>query len=484
MCALRWICDKILSLPRLPTGPYQPDGLPNGANNAPMQHRPVGLVNNGNTCYFNALMQCIYQTHLMKWALEQHHPALKRQQKETDTPELAIVVDGQQEEAERKELDGAAECLMAFYKQVHQQSEYNADEHCDKKINPSESFHALCRRSSRFVGGRQQDSYEALRHFMDAVKQQEKNIVMAGVQSIDRNQPYRALTVVDRVFGGHYLTVYHCHECGTPYHLLEPFLDVSLPIAFDEVDRQEKADPCTSATSTSENISADLKHYIDAISELTKRLGDGQTIHHHSVSDSLRFHTRKEELDEYLCRICNKVTKGTKQMIIFNLPAILTLHLKRFEQGEDGRYIKVPDLVKFEHDLDLAPYCSRFSWRRQALPKVRYSLYGVVSHSGSLQGGHYTACVRMHSSNVEQTKGFLQQTFLNRDELMSKESLVELLKKIDRGEQKDQLISVSMAESDPRSTDWYDISDTSVTTIQYDDVKKKEAYLLFYERVY
>jgi len=96
----------------------------------------------------------------------------------------------------------------------------------------------------------------------------------------------------------------------------------------------------------------------------------------------------------------------------------------------------------------------------------QYRLYGVVVHSGSLQGGHYTACVR----SIDTARIFLQKTFLDRQMMMNKEELIKLV-----------------AEGLPRERldtgQWFMISDSTVHEIHRDQVFQKEAYLLFYERL-
>jgi len=97
----------------------------------------------------------------------------------------------------------------------------------------------------------------------------------------------------------------------------------------------------------------------------------------------------------------DKKTKDTvysnsnKQYLIFRPPAVLTLHLKRFEQtGLTSR--KVNRHVEFPLLLDLAPYCSSLSVGVCAgQSRVLYGLYGVVEHSGRLSGGHYTAYIKV-----------------------------------------------------------------------------------------
>ncbi|XP_004372471.2 ubiquitin carboxyl-terminal hydrolase 45 isoform X1 [Trichechus manatus latirostris] len=89
-------------------------------------------------------------------------------------------------------------------------------------------------------------------------------------------------------------------------------------------------------------------------------------------------------------------TNARKQLLISAVPAILILHLKRFHQaGLSLR--KVNRHVDFPLMLDLAPFCSATCKNVSMGDKVLYGLYGVVEHSGSMRGGHYTAYVKVRT---------------------------------------------------------------------------------------
>ncbi|KAM7420248.1 hypothetical protein PAMA_014786 [Pampus argenteus] len=89
-------------------------------------------------------------------------------------------------------------------------------------------------------------------------------------------------------------------------------------------------------------------------------------------------------------------TSARKQMLISLLPPVITLHLKRFHQaGMNLR--KVNRHVDFPLILDLAPFCSVSCKNLAAGERVLYSLYGIVEHSGSMRGGHYTAYVKVRA---------------------------------------------------------------------------------------
>jgi len=179
---------------------------------------------------------------------------------------------------------------------------------------------------------------------------------------------------------------------------------------------------------------------------------------------------------------------ASKQLLLFCPPAVLTLHLKRFQQTLSGCK-KLNKHVSFPLDLDLAAFCSSTSI---AMPnvsvgqeKILYSLYGVVEHSGRLQGGHYTAYVKVRAANsivVDPTKFF--------SPALSKAS--DVSKFLDEIESKfktnRQFVSTPIIEDESNNNltqtrKWYHVSDSSVADVSEEKVLKAQAYLLFYERI-
>lgn len=83
-------------------------------------------------------------------------------------------------------------------------------------------------------------------------------------------------------------------------------------------------------------------------------------------------------------------TNATKQFLVSSPPAVLILHLKRFQVGMRGMFRKITKHVEFQTTLDLAPFCASkvklLSHVRRHQKKLLYSLYGIVEHSGSMHG--------------------------------------------------------------------------------------------------
>ncbi|XP_028281228.1 ubiquitin carboxyl-terminal hydrolase 45 isoform X1 [Parambassis ranga] len=144
-------------------------------------------------------------------------------------------------------------------------------------------------------------------------------------------------------------------------------------------------------------------------------------------------------------------TSARKQMLISLLPPVITLHLKRFHQaGMNLR--KVNRHVDFPLILDLAPFCSASCKNLAAGERVLYSLYGIVEHSGSMRGGHYTAYVKVRAPQR-------------------------------KTEQHHRNLSGARDASSSTQGQWVYVSDTTVQTVPESRVLNSQAYLLFYEEM-
>ncbi|XP_032194861.1 ubiquitin carboxyl-terminal hydrolase 45 isoform X1 [Mustela erminea] len=147
-------------------------------------------------------------------------------------------------------------------------------------------------------------------------------------------------------------------------------------------------------------------------------------------------------------------TNARKQLLISAVPVILILHLKRFHQaGLSLR--KVNRHVDFPLVLDLAPFCSATCKNVSVGDKVLYGLYGVVEHSGSMRGGHYTAYVKVRTPSRKLLQHITGKTYVP-----------------------------DLKEPDSESTgQWVHVSDTYVQVVPESRALSAQAYLLFYERI-
>ncbi|XP_063537384.1 ubiquitin carboxyl-terminal hydrolase 16/45 isoform X1 [Cydia strobilella] len=180
-------------------------------------------------------------------------------------------------------------------------------------------------------------------------------------------------------------------------------------------------------------------------------------------------------------------TNATKRFLVASAPAILILHLKRFQLGPRCMFRKMSKHVDFPAILDLAPFCAMDKLRKQpginrTQEQVLYSLYGVVEHSGGMHGGHYVAYVKVRAPlrRDHPRWGFLPKSAnvappaAEVQEAPEADSESEL-SGYESGE------GAPMPDSPPGK--WYYVSDSMVSEISEDKVLRAQAYLLFYERI-
>ncbi|KAG0340189.1 hypothetical protein BG004_006523 [Podila humilis] len=85
-----------------------------------------------------------------------------------------------------------------------------------------------------------------------------------------------------------------------------------------------------------------------------------------------------------------------KGVIFETLPPVLHLQLKRFEYDiERDAMVKINDRHEFPLDIDLAEFVAESEEKQKAGPDgFKYTLHGVLVHSGDLHGGHYFALLK------------------------------------------------------------------------------------------
>lgn len=200
-------------------------------------------------------------------------------------------------------------------------------------------------------------------------------------------------------------------------------------------------------------------------------------------------------------------TNATKQFLISSPPAVLILHLKRFQVGPRCMFRKISKHVSFPLLLDLAPFCAS---KVKTLPnvhryqkKLMYSLYGIVEHSGSLYGGHYVAYVKVRPNLSPDdprwrflpkgSKVELDQT--DEQKVRLEQALHNTRPENSRLKAGDSDDSSSSESSDEIKNEappmpatppgkWYYVSDSCVQETTEEKVQNAQAYLLFYERIY
>uniref|UniRef100_A0A8C7UGJ3 Ubiquitin carboxyl-terminal hydrolase n=1 Tax=Oncorhynchus mykiss TaxID=8022 RepID=A0A8C7UGJ3_ONCMY len=378
---------------------------------------PVKGINNlGNTCFFNAVMQNLSQTHMLNDLIQDVKE--KGHKLKICPPAESNVV--------RSTPEPLTSAMFLF---LHSMKESGKG-----PVNPKTLFNQLCQKAPRFKGYQQQDSQELLHYLLDSMRVEETKRIKAGILKSFNNPTEKTaddetkrqvkaygkegvkMNFVDRIFVGELTNTIMCEECEHISTVKEAFIDISLPII-------------------EERVSISFNFLLRYLLVLPK---------YDNCVLFAPLHTEKKSDKVY--------TSARKQMLISSLPPVVTLHLKRFHQaGMNLR--KVNRHVNFPLILDLAPFCSASCKNLVAGERVLYSLYGIVEHSGSMRGGHYTAYVKVRSPQ-------------RRTEQPQRRNLAG-----------------PREASSATQGQWVYVSDTNVQTVPESRVLNSQAYLLFYEEM-
>lgn len=141
-----------------------------------------------------------------------------------------------------------------------------------------------------------------------------------------------------------------------------------------------------------------------------------------------------ELLNDLDCTNCQTKQLSTKQLTLKHLPMVLCFILKRFGQPSDNVSNKITTIVEFPHTLNMGKFIekktvtgSAFIDECLATYETVYKLYAVICHEGLLNGGHYLSYIQHRGC-------------------------------------------------------WYQCNDNIVKIVQFEDVLKSPAYLLFYHK--
>ena len=201
---------------------------------------------------------------------------------------------------------------------------------------------------------------------------------------------------------------------------------------------------------------------------------------------------KEQQLDAtgcWRCPVCKKEREGRQSMTLWNLPDILTFHMKRFNASSRWRE-KITTRVDFPlTGLNMREWCAKESpqYRDSNEEDFVYDLVGVVNHYGGMTGGHYVATCKATScspdGNEDVAYDFSGSGLAETDSLPEVEPSSSGWAKIGRSKEKDLLSNgASKAVSESSEPLWLQFDDELVEPLPPQNVVSETAYVLFYKR--
>ncbi|XP_028172741.1 ubiquitin carboxyl-terminal hydrolase 46 isoform X3 [Ostrinia nubilalis] len=319
-----------------------------GSEQFPPNEHYFGLVNFGNTCYSNSVLQALYFCRPFREKVLEY----KAKNKRTKETLLTCLAD-------------------LFYSIATQKKKVGS-------IAPKKFIARLRKEKEEFDNYMQQDAHEFLNflinHINEIILAERNQSTLKGQKTANST----ASTMSTSIGPGETVT---CN--GTLPQNTEPTWVHEI---FQGTLTSETR--CLNC----ETVSSKDEHFFDL------QVDVGQNT---SITHCLKCFSDTETLcndNKFKCDHCSSYQEAQKRMRVKKLPLILALHLKRFKYMEQyNRHIKVSHRVVFPLELRLFNTAFPLQSDDAVNPDRLYDLVAVVVHCGSGPNrGHYISIVKSH----------------------------------------------------------------------------------------
>ncbi|XP_003386358.1 PREDICTED: ubiquitin carboxyl-terminal hydrolase 8-like [Amphimedon queenslandica] len=295
----------------------------------------IGLKNSKNSCYLNAVLQCVSHT--------------------TKLTDYFLSGEAKKEPGYSSKIIGA---YNSFLKDMWMPKENT------KAVLPRRIRAALTPSIDILQENGQEDAQEFLQYLLPCLHDHinKPPLDSPRTKALKRNNGLISITppvpissefmksCFSELFMGQTKSSLTCHKCSRTSSSVESFWNLSLPLPTKGL----------------------FSKYVSF-----------------TLSDCFRLFAAEEKLikeNRPRCSKCGTLQNFSKKLEVQKFPESFILHLKRFS-FQDGHLVKLTSAVKVPTTLSVKEIAAD----KESAKSFYYELYGVIHHSGYLDGGHYQA---------------------------------------------------------------------------------------------
>ena len=292
-------------------------------------NKPFGLINLGNTCYMNSVLQSLFA------CIEFNDTLFNKKLKQKTLTNgyktiIRIMVQRRQEKSIKQKLK-LTNFITTFRNEFRHVSFHQQDAH-----------EAMGYLLSKFHTCLQEEfTTKAFKTVMEGMRYNKKikNECAREVLTMYKND----YSMINEYFYGQMCNTVKCSNCNHEVNRVEVFKGFELSIKNTD-----------------------------------------------KLQEALKEHMTPEHLEGYKCDKCEERDHCNKQMVLLNTPHYVVVTLKRFEYNyQHEKFVKDNKHIDFPIYLHFKEYLLQDNENKKAEGVSLYKLNSIINHSGGSNGGHY-----------------------------------------------------------------------------------------------